>query len=75
VGDSTTSAKYNYFDHFGGYNIEAECFAKHEVLISGYALYTIEDLKRAVLNLQRSGIGNDLKQSTPTGCGFKSSPI
>jgi hypothetical protein len=37
--------------------------------------YTIEDLKRHVLNLQRSGIGNDLKQSTPTGCGFKSSPV
>ena len=26
-------------------------------------------------NLQMSGIGNDLKQSTPTGCGFKSSPV
>jgi hypothetical protein len=38
-------------------------------------LYTIEDLKRHVLNLQMSGIGNDLKQSTPTGCGFKSSPV
>jgi hypothetical protein len=30
---------------------------------------------RTVFNLQRSGIGNDLKQSTPTGCGFKSSPV
>ena len=40
-----------------------------------YGIYTIEDLKRHVFNLQWSGIGNDLKQSTPTGCGFKSSPV
>jgi hypothetical protein len=49
------------------------------------SIYTLEDLKRTVVgdkvasrivfNLQRSGIGNDLKQSTPTGCGFKSSPV
>jgi hypothetical protein len=38
-------------------------------------IYTIEELKRAVLILQRSGIGNHLKQSTPEGCGFKSSPV
>ena len=48
-------------------------------------IYTIEYLKRTVvapsgasrtvLNLQRSGIGNDLKQNTPSGCGFKSSPV
>jgi len=38
-------------------------------------VYTIEDLKRHVLNLQWSGIGNDLKQSTPAVCRFKSSPV
>jgi hypothetical protein len=32
-------------------------------------------VKRHVFNLQRSGIGNDLKQSTPAGCGFKSSMV
>jgi hypothetical protein len=37
--------------------------------------YTVEELKLHVLILQRSGIGNDLKQSTPPGCGFKSSPV
>ena len=29
--------------------------------------YTIEDLKRHVFNLQWSGIGHDLKQSSPSG--------
>jgi len=38
-------------------------------------LYTIEDLKQHVLNLQGSDTGNDLKQSTPAVCGFKSSPV
>jgi hypothetical protein len=38
-------------------------------------LYTLEDLKRHVFNLQGSGIGDDLKQSTPAVCGFKSSPV
>ena len=32
-------------------------------------LYTIEDLKRHVFNLQRSGIGNDLKPH-PYGVRF-----
>ncbi len=50
-----------------------------------YLFYTIEDLKqtvvgdevasRIVLNLQWCGIGDELKQSTPQGCGFKSSPV
>jgi hypothetical protein len=37
--------------------------------------YTIEELKWDILILQWRGIGNDLKQSTPAGCGFKSSPV
>jgi hypothetical protein len=37
--------------------------------------YAIEELKYPILILQWRGIGNDLKQSTPTGCGFKSSPV
>jgi hypothetical protein len=44
------------------------------VLYSGY-ITPLKDLKWHVFNLQRSGIGNDLKQSTPQGCGFKSSPV
>ena len=37
--------------------------------------YTIEDLKRHVFNLQGSGIGDDLKHSTPAVCRFKCSPV
>ena len=38
-------------------------------------IYTVEDLKRHVLNLQLCGIGDDFKQSTPAVCRFKCSPV
>jgi len=34
-------------------------------------LTPLKIVKQHVFNLQRCGIGNDLKQSTPSGCGFK----
>jgi hypothetical protein len=39
----------------------------HRWSANTFFVYTIEYLKRHVLNIQWSGIGNDLKQSTPTG--------
>jgi hypothetical protein len=46
-----------------------------ETFITPLHNYTIEELKWDILILQWRGIGNDLKQSTPQGCGFKSSPV
>ena len=40
-----------------------------------HGYYTLEDSKRHVFNLQGSGTSEDLKQSTPAVCGFKSSPV
>jgi hypothetical protein len=40
-----------------------------------FLFYTVEDLKRHVLNLQLCGIGDDFKQSTPAVCRFKCSPV
>jgi hypothetical protein len=42
----------------------------HHYPFTIWLYYTIEDLKRHVFNLQMSGIGNDLKQSTPYGVRF-----
>ena len=45
------------------------------MFITPLHIYTIEDLKRHVFNLQGCGIGDDFKQSTPAVCRFKCSPV